>query len=123
MLFQAYLLASGVLMMHRYRGIPTVFKEIARAFRSRPAMRNQRQRASLMRDYGPGGPFVVTQGQRRVDCAALSRHHRELHRHDDEVTWWQQAGIDSTAAARALSIERHPLPTMSNAETRTQNTK
>jgi ERF superfamily len=36
-------------------------------------------------------------------------HHREVHRHGDEGAWWQKAGIDSTAAARALWLETHPL--------------
>ena len=38
-------------------------------------------------------------------------HHREVHRHGDEGAWWQRAGIDSTAAARALWRETHPLST------------
>src|ERR1700722_4147810 len=35
-------------------------------------------------------------------------HHREVHRHGDEGAWWQRAGIDSTAEARALWLETHP---------------
>ena len=38
-------------------------------------------------------------------------HHREVHRHGDEGAWWQKAGVDSTAAARALWLETHPLST------------
>jgi hypothetical protein len=38
-------------------------------------------------------------------------HHREVHRHGDEAAWWQKAVIDPTAAARALWLETHPLPT------------
>ena len=38
-------------------------------------------------------------------------HHREVHRHGDEGAWWQKAGIDSAAAARALWLETHPLST------------
>jgi len=37
-------------------------------------------------------------------------HHRELHRCGDEAEWWRNAGIDPTAAARALWLETHPLP-------------
>jgi hypothetical protein len=37
-------------------------------------------------------------------------HHREAHRCGDEVTWWNRAGIDPTATARALWLETHPLP-------------
>ena len=38
-------------------------------------------------------------------------HHREVHRHGDEVAWWQKVGIDPTAAVRALWLETHPLST------------
>jgi ERF superfamily len=37
-------------------------------------------------------------------------HHRELHRHGNEVAWWQKSGIDPTGAARVLWLETHPLP-------------
>ena len=40
-------------------------------------------------------------------------HHREVHRHGDEGAWWRAAGIDPTAAARALWLETHPLSTAS----------
>jgi hypothetical protein len=36
-------------------------------------------------------------------------HHREVHRCGDEGSWWQKAGIDPLAAARALWLEIHPL--------------
>ena len=35
-------------------------------------------------------------------------HHRELHRHGDEATWWSSAGIDPTVSARELWLETHP---------------
>ena len=35
-------------------------------------------------------------------------HHRELHRHGDEATWWSNAGIDPTLSARELWLETHP---------------
>ena len=38
-------------------------------------------------------------------------HHREVHRCGDEAAWWQNAGIDPTACARALWLQMHPLPT------------
>jgi hypothetical protein len=38
-------------------------------------------------------------------------HHREVHRWGDEAAWWQNAGIDPTACARALWLQMHPLPT------------
>jgi len=34
-------------------------------------------------------------------------HHREVHRSGDEAAWWEKAGIDPSASARALC---HPLP-------------
>jgi ERF superfamily len=40
-------------------------------------------------------------------------HHRELHRRGDEVAWWQTAGIDPGASARALWLQTHPLPASS----------
>jgi hypothetical protein len=42
-------------------------------------------------------------------------HHRELHRCGDETAWWQKAGIDPTASARALWLKTHPLPIASPA--------
>src|SRR5271155_5787537 len=38
-------------------------------------------------------------------------HPREVHRCGDEAAWWRTAAIDPTAAARALWLETHPLPT------------
>jgi hypothetical protein len=38
-------------------------------------------------------------------------HHREVHRHGDEATWWNAIGVDPIVAARALWLETHPLPT------------
>jgi hypothetical protein len=37
-------------------------------------------------------------------------HHREAHRCGDEAGWWEKVGIDPTAAARALWLRTHPLP-------------
>jgi hypothetical protein len=36
-------------------------------------------------------------------------HHREVHRRGEETTWWRQAKIDPTAAARALWLQSHPI--------------
>ncbi len=38
-------------------------------------------------------------------------HHRKIHRCGSEESWWQIAGIDPLAAARALWLETHPLST------------
>jgi ERF superfamily len=40
-------------------------------------------------------------------------HHREVHRSGDEAAWWTKAGVDPTVTARALWLETHPLPTIS----------
>ena len=37
-------------------------------------------------------------------------HHREVHRCGDEAAWWVKTGIDATAAARALWLKTHTLP-------------
>jgi hypothetical protein len=39
-------------------------------------------------------------------------HHREIHRSGDEAAWWNKTGIDPTAAARALWLKTHPLPSI-----------
>jgi hypothetical protein len=35
-------------------------------------------------------------------------HHREVHRHGDEATWWKRAGLDPSVTARSLWLETHP---------------
>ena len=35
-------------------------------------------------------------------------HHREVHRHGDEVAWWNKISIDPTVSARELWLETHP---------------
>jgi hypothetical protein len=37
-------------------------------------------------------------------------HHREVHCCGNEAAWWQKAGMDPAAAARALWLKTHPLP-------------
>jgi hypothetical protein len=41
-------------------------------------------------------------------------HHREVHRCGDEAGWWRKVGIDPTITARALWLETHPLPAISD---------
>jgi hypothetical protein len=41
-------------------------------------------------------------------------HHREVHRSGDEAAWWKKAGIDPSITARALWLETHPLPAISD---------
>jgi ERF superfamily len=38
-------------------------------------------------------------------------HHREVHRCGDEATWWRNAGVDPTVAARSSWLESHPQRT------------
>ena len=40
-------------------------------------------------------------------------HHREAHRCGDEAAWWKNAGVDPTITARAMWLETHPLPAIS----------
>jgi hypothetical protein len=37
-------------------------------------------------------------------------HHRAVHRHGDEVAWWQKVGIEPSFAARSLWLETHQSP-------------
>jgi hypothetical protein len=41
-------------------------------------------------------------------------HHREVHRSGNEAAWWTNVSIDPTIAARALWLETHPMPTISD---------
>ena len=41
-------------------------------------------------------------------------HHREVHRSGDEAAWWKKTGIDPSITARALWLETHPLPAISD---------
>jgi hypothetical protein len=47
-------------------------------------------------------------------------HHREVHHSGDEAAWWAKAGIDPNVAARALWLETHPLPAITE-ETRVED--
>jgi hypothetical protein len=40
-------------------------------------------------------------------------HHREVHRSRNEAAWWTNSGIDPTVTARALWLQTHPLPPIS----------
>ena len=41
-------------------------------------------------------------------------HHREVHHSGDEGGWWTKVGINPTVAARALWLETHPLPAITD---------
>ena len=56
-------------------------------------------------------PESRAMGRKVSDRVPLCRgHHRELHRSGDEAAWWRKQAIDPAAAARALWLESHPLP-------------
>jgi len=40
-------------------------------------------------------------------------HHREVHWSRNEAAWWMNSGIDPTMTARALWLQTHPLPPIS----------
>jgi hypothetical protein len=42
-------------------------------------------------------------------------HHREVHRCGNEGAWWSKSGIDPLAAAGAIWLETHPVPTQNAA--------
>ena len=71
--------------------------------------------AAAATDVGGGDRFDDAQNRalgRRVSdefrVPLCREHHRELHRHGDEVRWWHKLGLDPTPAARALWLETHP---------------
>ena len=49
-------------------------------------------------------------------------HHRELHRHGDEMAWWRKIAVDPIAAARALWLETHPMLAATSEMMSTRNT-
>jgi hypothetical protein len=56
-------------------------------------------------------PYPEPRRIREFTVPLCRGHHREAHRCGDEATWWKNAGVDPTIAARALWRATHPLPT------------
>jgi ERF superfamily len=94
-----------------------------RRVRDREHVRHVTQQSCLICGRRPSDAHHL----RFVQSRALSRkvsdqftvplcrgHHREVHRSGDEAAWWGKAGIEPTAAARALWLETHPLPAISH---------
>jgi ERF superfamily len=94
-----------------------VFAE-PRRIRDRDHIRHVMKQPCLICGRQPSDPHHL----RFAQCRALGRkvsdeftvplcrtHHREIHRSDNEGSWWQNMGIDPLAAARRLWLETHPL--------------
>jgi hypothetical protein len=97
-----------------------VFPE-PRRIRDREHIRHIMKQACLICGRRPSDPhhlrFAQSQalGRKVSDefTVPLCRvHHREIHRCGDEVAWWNKTGIDPIAAARALWLKTHPLPSI-----------
>jgi hypothetical protein len=96
-----------------------VFAE-PRRIRDRGHIRHVMKQPCLICGRQPSDPHHL----RFAQCRALGRkvsdeftvplcrtHHREIHRSDNEESWWQNMGIDPLAAARKLWLETYPLAT------------
>jgi hypothetical protein len=92
-----------------------------RRIRDRDHIRHIMKQACLICDRRPSDPhhlrFAQSQalGRKVSDefTVPLCRvHHREIHRCGDEAAWWNKTGVDPTAAARALWLKTHPLPSI-----------
>jgi hypothetical protein len=94
-----------------------VFAE-PRRIRDRDHIRHVMKQPCLICGRQPSDPHHL----RFAQCRALGRkvsdeftvplcrtHHREIHRSDNEGSWWHNMGIDPLAAARGLWLETHPL--------------
>jgi hypothetical protein len=94
-----------------------------RRVRDREHVRYVTQRSCLICGRRPSDAHHLRFAQSRALSCKVSDeftvplcrgHHREVHHSGDEATWWNKAGIDPNVAARALWLETHPLPTISN---------
>ena len=90
-----------------------------RRIRDRDHVRHVIKQACLICGRRPSDPHHLRFTQSRALGRKVSdeftvplcrTHHREIHRHDDEVSWWRSAGIDAVAAARSLWLQTHPFP-------------
>jgi ERF superfamily len=92
-----------------------------RRIRDRDHVRHLMKQACLICGRRPSDPhhlrFAQSQalGRKVSDefTVPLCRvHHREIHHCGDEAAWWNKTGVDPTAAARALWLKTHPLPSI-----------
>jgi hypothetical protein len=96
---------------------------ITRRIRDREHVRSVAKQACLVCGRRPADAHHLRFAQSRALGRKVSDeftiplcrgHHREVHRSGDEAAWWEKAGIDPTTTARALLLETHPLPTISD---------
>jgi len=99
-----------------------VFPE-PRRIRDRDHIRHVMKQSCLICGRRPSDPHHLRLAQSRALGRKVSDeftvplcrgHHREVHRSGDEVAWWETGGIDPAVAARALWLNTHPLPTISD---------
>jgi hypothetical protein len=90
-----------------------------RRIRDREHVRLVTKKACLVCGRLPSDPHHLRFAQSRAMGRKVSDeftvplcrgHHRGVHRSGDEAAWWQRQGVDPAAAARALWLESHPLP-------------
>jgi ERF superfamily len=94
-----------------------------RRFRDKEHVKFVAKQACLICGRRPADPHHLRFSQRRALGRKVSDeftvplcrgHHREAHRSGDEAAWWNNAGVDPTITARALWLETHPLPAISD---------
>jgi hypothetical protein len=91
-----------------------------RRIRDRDHIRHVMKQSCLICGRRPSDPHHLRLAQSRALGRKVSdeftvplcrTHHREIHHCGDESSWWRNTGVDPLAAARALWLETHPLPT------------
>jgi hypothetical protein len=96
---------------------------ITRRIRDREHVRSVAKQACLVCGRRPADAHHLRFAQSRALGRKVSDeftiplcrgHHREVHRSGDEAAWWEKTGIDPTTTARALWLETHPLPAISD---------
>ena len=94
-----------------------------RRFRDKEHVKFVAKQACLICGRRPADPHHLRFSQRRALGRKVSDefivplcrgHHREAHRSGNEAAWWKNAGVDPTITARALWLETHPLPAISD---------
>jgi hypothetical protein len=92
-----------------------------RRIRDRDHIRHVMNQSCLICGRRPSDPHHLRLAQSRALGRKVSDeftvplcrvHHREIHRCGDEAVWWNKTGVDPTAAARALWLKTHPLPSI-----------